>query len=283
MDRVEIRKKIRNYIDKTLTGEGDVIEASRYMSLNENSGLWRPLILISAAKSFGTSIERTLPIASAIELVHCSTLIEDDITDKAEIRRGKYSCHLAFGDDVAHLSQMYLVQEAYKNILKENDLSDNQRLGIARRAYKAGQEMILGQEKDISQNGLDKVDDILKMYERKSGALIGVAAASGGIVGLVFDEDVKTLDRLGRYMGVSYQIGDDLTDVLGDEKKIGKPIGQDEDKKTIVKLVGIEGARNIKKKYDKLVLQEFEKLHGDCSILGDIIWHLRGKHEKYMS
>ncbi|MSS74345.1 hypothetical protein EXS72_01760 [Candidatus Pacearchaeota archaeon] len=284
---LEITKgAIRNYLNTALADlsqqDSKTLEAARYMTLNDFSNLHRPVLLLATARGYSVGIERAMPIAAAIECVHVSSLIEDDMMDNSDTRRGKPACHKLFGESVAHLAHMLLREVAEENIIERNDLTNQQRIEIARLCYRTGKAMVYGQERDITQQSLDNVERIIHMYEGKSGALIGDALASGGIIGGACPEDILALERMGITAGVSYQIIDDAIDSRASIQETGKPVNQDVSKNTLVSLVGWDKVKKIKEEKDAEVDRLLKTLHGEHSLLGDMIYHLRGRHEKYM-
>ena len=281
------RSAIRDYLFSALADnskrDSQVLRASNYMALNDFSGLYRPLLLLATAKGYSVGVEQAMPIAAAIEFVYVASLIEDDIMDCSYTRRGKPSCHKVFGEPVAHLAHMLLREIAEENITEKNKLSNSQRIAIARRAFHTGKAMVYGQARDVTQRGLDSVEGIVQMYEGKSGALIGAALSSGGIIGGACQEDIDVLDKIGLTMGVSYQIIDDALDARASHEETGKPVKQDGNKKTLLALVGWDNVKQIRCEKDAEVDELFATLHGDHSLLGDMIYHLRGKHDMYFA
>ncbi len=287
MDIETTRGAIRDYLDRALADpahcDSKTLEAARYMVLNDFSKLYRPLLLLATAEGYSVSHGRAMPIAAAIEAIHVSSLIEDDKMDESDTRRGKPACHIVYGEEIAHLAHMRLREFAEEHITERNSLSLKQRNAIARLAFRTGNAMIYGQEKDVLQRDLDSLEKVLRMYEGKTGALIGAALASGGIVGKACQEDIDNLYSMGVNMGVSYQIIDDALDSRASTEETGKPANQDLKKQTLVKLVGWDEVKRIKCEKDKEIDRLFATLHGDHSILGDFVCHLRGKHERFLS
>ncbi len=283
MDFKVAKRGVRELMKNTLVDLSvpcqQVMEAARYMSLNESGGFYRPLLLLAAAKGYSVPLENAYPFAAAIEFIHCASLIDDDMADKSDLRRQLPSCHKAFGKDIARLANTFLVQKAYGLIIEGNDYPLTIKQKILSRAYKAGIGMALGQERDITQQGLDTATDIIRMYEKKSGLLIGLALATGGIIGRSCPQDVDNLNHIGIKAGIGYQIIDDTLDELAPSDLTGKPQGQDKNKKTLLKLVGLEEVKKIKSEADAEVDRSFKNLHGDHSLLGDMLLHLRHKHD----
>src|SRR3989344_4445935 len=300
----KITNGVRDYIDnKVLPYEiahkaSTEVIAARYVVLNENAGLLRPLLVAAVARDFGvssstaeataktsSSFENPKTPFSAVELVHAASLISDDIADNSHERRGRPSCHVTFGKRMANLTEHYLVNRAYELLLKDRfspNLSDEQRVKITGLAAESGIEMVRGQAKDIMQTGLREPKDVIRMYEQKSGALIGLALASGGIIGSASESDVVYLRQLGRCIGVSYQIGDDAFDKRA-PSETGKPSNQDLKKQTLVKMVGFEGVIKIKEEKDALVDEIMSKIHGDTSSLKELVMQFRRERDKYLA
>ncbi|MDP4039673.1 MAG: polyprenyl synthetase family protein [Candidatus Pacearchaeota archaeon] len=293
MEWVATNKRLLKYMNRALSEDGnrDTVVAARYVALNTKAKLVRGDIVIAAANGYATAreyseiLKRALPIACAIEYVHAASLIEDDMTDKSELRRSFPACHIRFGEDIAHNASQHLVQRAYEIIASERTLTDKQRVDIIIRASKAGREMTIGQDKDITQKGLETLEDVLKMYEQKTGALIGAAAVSGGIVGGAPLGDVILLNRIWRRCGVAYQIGDDLLDALGREENIGKPTNQDQGKLTVIQALGgnIDKVMALKKRFDDMVKGDVAKLNGEYTLLKEIIFKMGSKHQELIS
>ncbi len=281
--RGEIRDYIRSALVDSSIPKYRTIEAESHMLLNDSGGLYRPLLLIATAKGYSVAVKKALPFAAAVEFVHAASLIEDDIMDKSDTRRDKPSCHIQFGIDIALLAHTHLVQRAYEQILNPlNRVTNGQRIAIARKAYAVGKGMTLGQERDVTQESLESKEEIVRMYEKKSGLLIGLALASGGILGGACEEDVQALERMGIKAGVGYQIIDDALDERAPQSVTGKPRGQDANKKTLLKLVGWEEVKKLKAESDSEVDRLYGTLHGDQSLLMDLMLHLRHKHDQYL-
>ncbi len=255
------------------------VEAARYVALNENGGLHRPLLLFSAADGYSIPIKRALPFGAAIEFIHSASLIDDDIADKSDLRRGKSSCHIAFGEDIARLANTFLIQKAYGQIAEGNDFSMKKKVEIIARAHDVGAKMCLGQERDITQEGLDRCEDVIRMYERKTGALIGLSLSIGGIIGGASPDEIEALNRIGINSGVSYQIIDDALDNIVDTRDTGKPKNQDVNKKTLLNLIGWDNVKALKKEKDLEIDNLIYSLNGEFSLLRNALKKLTCAHD----
>ncbi len=240
---------IENTLYKELSGS-KVADAMRY-SLEAGGKRIRPVLTLAFCESFGGNLYDALNAAVALEYIHTSSLIHDDLPamDDDDFRRGKPSCHKAFPEATAILAGDALITEAFgiaassKNgaiLVKEIST----RIGIAG--------MIGGQQLDITyEMRKPDINELLQMYKMKTSALISAACKCGVIAADGSQEDIRNADEFGENLGLAFQIIDDILDVNGDERELGKPIGSDESsgKTTSVTLLGLEGAEMLAKEY----------------------------------
>ena len=209
----------------------------------------RPSLMLEFNRVCGGNVDSTIGFAIALEMIHTYSLIHDDLPcmDDDNMRRGKPSCHIAFGESTALLAGDGLLTDAFSVALSTENVSPKllcrAGLELSKLAGTAG--MIGGQVIDLKyEDKHTDVDSVLKMYSLKTGALLKAAARSGCILA---DADEKTIQIAGEYaenIGVAFQIIDDVLDIIGSEEELGKPIGSDadSDKSTYVSFVGIENA-----------------------------------------
>ena len=252
MQRVGARVEAR--LDSLLApAEGDrgrVVDAMRYSALGGGKRL-RPFLVIETASLFDVPTEAAERAAAAVEMIHCYSLIHDDLPamDDSDLRRGRPSAHKAFDEATAILAGDGLLTEAFTVLADEATHTDPAvrcRL-VAELAEAAGQAgMVGGQMMDILGEGhpmtLAQISD---MESLKTGALIRVAARFGGVLASQNGDIVATLDHYGRDLGLAFQIADDLLDAEASAEDLGKPVGQDAalGKATFVSLLGAEEAR----------------------------------------
>ncbi|MCG6919102.1 MAG: polyprenyl synthetase family protein [Deltaproteobacteria bacterium] len=229
--------------------EARVVEAMRY-SLFAGGKRFRPILCLAAADAVGEEVEAAMPAACALEMIHTYSLIHDDLPamDDDDLRRGKPTSHVVFGEAIAILAGDGLLTEAfvllsgYHTLLPERALKV---IGvIARAASYRG--MVGGQVVDmISQNKPADLETVQQMHSRKTAALISAAAESGALAGRGTDEQVEALARYGRAIGLAFQIADDILDIEGDTKILGKTTGADvaRGKVTYPAVAGLEEAR----------------------------------------
>jgi geranylgeranyl pyrophosphate synthase len=215
---------------------GSPAAAARYSLLAGGKRL-RAIITLTAARTHGGRIEAALDAACAIEMIHCASLIFDDLPamDDAELRRGVPTVHAKFGQDIAILAGIGLMNGAYEVLSKAQHTTNAQRLEMLRLVTRAvgWQGLVHGQALDLaSAEGDAQIDAI---HEGKTGALFIAAAECGGVAAAkTTDEDRRALRSYGRALGLAYQAFDDVIDqVVGDEAA-GKTTGKDQGKATAV-------------------------------------------------
>jgi geranylgeranyl diphosphate synthase, type II len=211
----------------------------------------RPVLSLAAARAVGGRPQQVLPTAAAIELVHTYSLIHDDLPamDDDELRRGRPTCHIAYGENVAILAGDGLMAEAYRLILERQEGTAAGVLSALRAlsdAIGVGG-MVGGQYVDVTGEPDLRPEDLRHMHALKTGKLIGASVA---IAPLLLGSGAGATAALGRFadeLGLLFQIVDDILDVTGSEEELGKPAGSDErhGKRTYVSVFGLERAREL--------------------------------------
>jgi geranylgeranyl diphosphate synthase, type II len=224
-------------------------EAMRYSLLAGGKRI-RPVLAMATARAIGQDPHSVLPLAGAIELIHTYSLIHDDLPamDDDDLRRGRPTCHVRFGEDVAILAGDALYAEAFRHLLTEQQGEPARVLAAARElAGATGVDgMVGGQYLDVA-GVADTPDELRTLHALKTGRLIG---ASVSCVLLVHGVDGAAESAYRRYaaeLGVLFQIVDDILDVTGTDDALGKPQGSDErhGKRTYVTHFGLDGARRL--------------------------------------
>ena len=220
--------------------------------ISSKSKLIRPLLTALAAKTINLhqNADRNRSAASAVELIHTYSLIHDDLPamDDDDMRRGKPSCHVVYGEAMAILAGDALQARAFELIADAPDLTAEQRIRMVKvLAHAAGANgMVGGQAIDIESEGKDlTLEELRELHSLKTGALIRASLALGGIAANATEEQLAALDEFGRHIGLAFQVVDDILDVEGTTESLGKTGGKDEasDKATYVKLLGLDGAK----------------------------------------
>lgn len=225
-------------------------QAMRYSLLAGGKRL-RPALVIGAAEAVGSTAQKVLPTACAIELIHTYSLVHDDLPamDNDDLRRGKPTNHKVYGEAVAILAGDALLTHAFQ-LITENTASASAEAVVKvvkEFAEAAGsQGMIGGQVVDTLAADHEITADTLNYIHRhKTGALFRASVRAGAILGGANQEQLTALTRYAENLGLAFQIIDDILDVEGDASKIGKPVGSDQKnhKATYPALYGLEAAK----------------------------------------
>ncbi|MDP9134009.1 MAG: polyprenyl synthetase family protein [Actinomycetota bacterium] len=250
----DLQRRVDAYLEGlTLSGgpgTDRLADAMRYSLLAGGKRI-RPVLALATAEALGRNPEDLLPLAAALEMIHTYSLIHDDLPamDDDDLRRGKPTCHKAFGEDVAILAGDGLFAEALALALARQEGPPANVLAALREITAAAgvDGMVGGQFLDIT--APDDLDPgaLRRLHELKTGRLI---AASVSSVLLLAGEGEPATIHYGRFaaeLGVLFQIVDDILDVTGDEASLGKPQGSDErhGKRTYVSVFGLERAREL--------------------------------------
>lgn len=229
--------------------QSSIAEAMDY-SLEAGGKRIRPVLVLAFCNMCGGNYKEAAVPAAAIEMIHTFSLIHDDLPcmDDDDFRRGKPSCHKQFGEACAVLTGDALAIRPFQ-IISESDLKDNVKIKLIKElSYSSGAEgMIGGQIIDMENEQRSEIseENLRIMYALKTGMLIKASCVMGCIAAEATDEQVENAIEYANCLGLAFQIIDDILDVTGDEKTLGKPIGSDaeENKTTFVTLYGIDGAR----------------------------------------
>jgi geranylgeranyl diphosphate synthase, type II len=225
-------------------------EAMRYSLLAGGKRI-RPVLALATAEAVGLETEEVLPLAGAIELIHTYSLIHDDLPamDDDELRRGRPTCHVAYGEDVAILAGDGLFAEAMRLVLERQSGEPERVLAALRELTSAVgvHGMVGGQYIDVTAGHELDPAALRRLHELKTGRLIGASVVCVLLLVGMPEPATIALRRFAAELGVLFQIVDDILDVTGDEAALGKPQGSDErhGKPTYVSVFGLEQAREL--------------------------------------
>lgn len=244
----EINSFLLNYFKNKGTFNKIIYDSASY-SLNIGGKRIRPLLMLLTYNMYKNNWKDIIEFSAAIEMIHTYSLIHDDLPcmDNDDLRRGKPSCHKAFGEDTALLAGDALLTHAFE-IIAMSDLSDDKKVSasllLAQNSGVGG--MIGGQVIDlIYEKQNPSVKQLLNVYKMKTGALISAACLMGCISAGANENQIACASKFAYSLGIAFQIQDDILDIIGDEKELGKPIGSDaqNDKTTYATLLGIDKAK----------------------------------------
>lgn len=255
---LEKRKEIVNEaLDRYLPPETEypqtIHKAMRYSVFAGGKRL-RPILVIAAAEVVRGGLEQVLPAACAMELIHTYSLIHDDLPamDNDDYRRGKPTSHKIFGEDMAILAGDGLLTYAFQ-LLAQNGrvkrVKNEAILSVITELAKAigTSGLIGGQVVDIQSEGKDiDLAGLKYIHTHKTGALISICLKVGATLIGGKEDEIEVLFQYGKSIGLAFQIVDDILDIIGDEKQLGKPVGSDlcQKKATYPALFGIEKSRH---------------------------------------
>jgi geranylgeranyl diphosphate synthase, type II len=212
---------------------------------------FRPLLLIATGKAFGADIDELVTTACAFELIHTYSLIHDDLPsmDDDDLRRGKPTCHVKFGEATAILAGDALQTLAFQLIATAADLPSETRVRLMTELARASGTpagMVAGQAHDLEAETRNVSSEELEQIHRlKTGALINAAARCGAIIGDVSAQDLNSITQYASQLGLLFQITDDLLDLSATAETLGKTPGKDvrSQKATYPSVFGVESAR----------------------------------------
>ena len=262
---------LRRELEQTHSADEKLLEAVEYSLMSGGKRL-RPILLMSAADAVGGKGENFLTTACALEMIHTYSLIHDDLPamDNDDLRRGEAMAILA-GDALLTL--------AFEVMLRQKEVSDAALLAVVKEmslaAGTAG--MVGGQAIDLRSEGkrID-LETLKKMHIGKTGALFKAAIRSGAILAGASEKELSALTTYADNFGLAFQITDDILDVTGDEKSLGKPIGSDErnHKSTYVTLTSLDEARNLAKDTVRAAVESLEVFDKNADFLRELVKYL---------
>ena len=278
----ELWKKRQELVERALQEElantailDEKLRESMAYSLMAGGKRLRPILLMAAADAVGVDGTRFLPVACALEMIHTYSLIHDDLPamDNDELRRGKPTNHVVYGEGTAILAGDALLTLAFTVILRQKDVSAEALLRVVDEISRAAgaEGMVGGQMLDLeAENRQISIDELRRVHMGKTGALFRAALRSGAILAGAAEDQLEALTAYANHFGLAFQITDDILDVIGTAEEIGKPVGSDEKnhKSTYVSLTSLEDAQNLARR----TVQEAES---DLYIFGERAAFLR--------
>ncbi|HXP95809.1 MAG TPA: farnesyl diphosphate synthase [Telmatospirillum sp.] len=247
---IAVNAELDRLLPLTEGPENRLIEAMRYSTLDGGKRL-RPFFVLQTSRLFNVAEQAAQRVAAVIEMVHCYSLVHDDLPamDDDDLRRGRPTCHKAFDEATAILAGDALLTKAFEVLAGPSTHSDPQvrcELVWELASASGAQGMVGGQMFDLRAAELDMdVQAVTRLQNLKTGRLIDFSCEAGAILGKAPWQLRQALRAYAHDLGLAFQIADDLLDVEGDPTQVGKGLRKDAEagKATFVSLLGIERAR----------------------------------------
>lgn len=268
---------------RTKSLDEKIMQAMEY-SLMAGGKRLRPILLMAAADSINNSGEKYLQVASALEMIHTYSLIHDDLPamDNDDYRRGKLTNHKVFGEAMAILAGDALLTLAFEVALRQKDVPSEILFAVFEEISKASgvAGMVGGQVIDLRSEGVQiDLATLKKMHTGKTGALFKAAIRCGALLAQAPADKLDALTRYAENFGLAFQITDDILDVEGDAKILGKATGSDakNNKSTYVSLTSLEEAKKLAQATVDDALAALEVFGTEADFLRELVRYLIGR------
>ena len=282
-----INKEIKKYLRREDVPE-KILNNSMEYSLMAGGKRIRPILVMATYKIFNENIEKCMPYALAIEMVHNFSLIHDDLPgiDNDDFRHGKPSNHKQFNEATAILAGDGLLNYAYivvsEDLKKSNNEELKSKIQVFNEFSNAVDRMIAGEYVDTEYEGKQISDDYLEyIHKNKTGALLRLCVRMGAILAGASDIDLERLTSYSEKIGLAFQIKDDILSEEGDEKILGKPVGNDKEleKCTYVSKYGLDGAKDILEKITKEAIDEISIYGEKAEFLKQLALYIKNRNK----
>ena len=283
-----VNRELEKYIIKKECQERKLNQSMEY-SLMAGGKRLRPILVLSTYSLFKEDIQKCFPYSVAIEMVHNFSLIHDDLPgiDNDDFRHGKLTNHKKFNEATAILAGDGLLNGAYIVIsddLKNEESGEEQvkKLQVLNEFTLAVDRMIAGEYVDTEYEGREITkEDLNYIHKNKTGALLKLCVRMGAILGGANDKDLENLTSYAEKIGLAFQIKDDILSVEGDEKILGKPVGNDKklEKCTYVSKYGIDKSKEILEKITKEAIKKLESFGSKAEFLRDLALYIENRNK----
>ena len=282
--RVEVvEANLIEELRRTKSLDEKIMQAMEY-SLMAGGKRLRPILLMAAADASGGNGEKYLQVASALEMIHTYSLIHDDLPamDNDDYRRGKLTNHKVFGEAMAILAGDGLLTLAFEVALRQKDVPHEILFNVLEEISKAAgvAGMVGGQVIDLRSEGVQIDLATLKlMHTGKTGALFKAAIRSGALLAQAPADKLDALTRYAENFGLAFQITDDILDVEGDAKILGKATGSDakNNKSTYVSLTSLAEAKKLAQETVNDAINALEIFGSEADFLRELVKYLIGR------
>ena len=279
----EIEEILKSYLPEQNGYQRIIMDAMEY-SLMAGGKRLRPMLMQETYRLFGGTEKVIEPFMAAQEMIHTYSLVHDDLPamDDDELRRGRKTTHVVYGEDMGILAGDALLNYAFETAAVAFDEYPEKALQIGKAMKILGNKagiygMLGGQVVDVKETGHAVSKDVLDtIYELKTGALIEAAMMIGAILGGASQEEVKTVERIASLVGLAFQVQDDILDVTSTQEELGKPIHSDEknEKTTYVTLLGIDDAKKVVEEKSEEAISLLQTLPNENPYLEELLMEL---------
>lgn len=263
--------EMNRLISEAEIGPQSLSDAIRW-SLFGGGKRFRPSLVFAVGRTFGAGDASLVRTAAAVEMLHTYSLIHDDLPsmDDDDLRRGRETCHIKFGESTAILAGDALQALSFQTISDDEKLSPDVRVRLISGLAQAAAKMVRGQQLDLESEGkqLD-LASVENIHANKTGALIVFSANAGAIIGLADEQANSIISDYAANLGLLFQITDDLLDVTRSTHELGKTAGKDVavGKATYPGLLGIDGTREMIAQIHGQTITQLESLNGNTFVL----------------
>jgi geranylgeranyl diphosphate synthase, type II len=272
------RKLVDDFLAELRPTAPAPLEAPLRRALSSAGKRVRGVLTLAVGESVGAKPERLVPAGAAMEMIHASSLILDDLPamDDALLRRGAPTLHREFGEDLAILSAVALLNHSYGLVADAWAACSPRRWPMQQVMQRVVDAVgwdgtIAGEAVDLHSEGSKLDFDTLEfIHSRKTGALFVAAAAVGGMLANIHTAPLQRIEVFAKNLGLAFQITDDVLDVTSNPETLGKDVGKDEQRLTFVKLAGVEGARKLSEELVETSLAAIEPLGAAAKPLRDL-------------
>ncbi|MCK4571744.1 polyprenyl synthetase family protein [candidate division WOR-3 bacterium] len=277
----KIDEKLLEYLPSEDTYPPTLSKAMRYTVLAGGKRI-RPILLITIYQLCGgKDLNKIFPVACALEFIHSYSLIHDDLPaiDNDDYRRGILSSHKKFGENIAILAGDALFSHNFRIVVESSiDPKEKEKILKVLTFFVGNRGIIGGQVKDVESNTNMKDPKLLRyIHSHKTAFFFSAACEIGGILACVDKDKLISLRMGGLYLGMTFQIIDDILDIEGKRDELGKDIKSDEDKLTYPAQYGLKFSKKIAKKYSELSIKEFKMVDDGSEVMKNIVLFLLGR------
>lgn len=283
----QVNNELEKYSEKKDVPE-KILNNSMEYSLMAGGKRLRPILVIATYEIFGKNINKCIPYAVAIEMVHNFSLIHDDLPgiDNDDFRHGKPTNHKKFNEATAILAGDGLLNQAYivisEDLIKSESEELKNKLKVFNEFSTAVDRMIAGEYIDTEYEGKQITDEYLEyIHKNKTGALLKLCVRMGAILANANEKDLEKLTKYAEKIGLAFQIKDDILSEEGNEEILGKPVGNDKEleKCTYVSKYGLQGAKKILEEITKEAIEELKEYGDRAEFLRELALYIKDRNK----